>query len=166
MAPEKRPDVAIEVAIRAGIPLKMAAKVDPADRAYFEREIRPRLDHPLVEFIGEVGEKDRAALLGGARALLFPIDWPEPFGLVMIESLAFGTPVVARPAGSAAEIIEDGRTGLIADTVVGLVAAVKRVHRIDRAACRREAERRFSVDRMLDGYEAAYARLLREAEPA
>jgi glycosyltransferase involved in cell wall biosynthesis len=166
MGPEKRPDLAIEVATRAGIPLKMAAKVDPVDRAYFESQIRPRLDHPLVEYVGEVGEEDRAALLRGARALLFPIDWPEPFGLVMIEALAFGTPVVARPAGSVPEIVEDGRTGLIADTVDDLVDAVKRVDRIDRATCRREAERRFSIDRMLDGYEAVYARILQAAERA
>ncbi len=166
IAPEKRPDLAIEVAVRAGIPIKLGAKVDPVDRAYFEREIRPLLDHPLVEFLGEVDVRDRARLLGGALALIFPIDWPEPFGLVMIEALAFGTPVVARPGGSVREIVEQGRTGFIADTVEDLVAAVKRVDRLDRVECRREAERRFSVERMVADYEAVYQRVAQVARPA
>src|SRR6185437_14249490 len=94
-------------------PLKIAAKVDDADRAYFEREIRPRLEHPLVEFIGEIGEADKSEFLGNARALLFPVDWPEPFGLVMIESMACGTPVIAFACGSVPEVIEEGVTGFI-----------------------------------------------------
>ena len=161
IAPEKRPDLAIAVAVRAGIPLKLAAKVDPADREYFEREIRPRLDHPLVEFVGELTETERARFLGGARALLFPIDWPEPFGLVMIEALASGTPVVARPRGSVREVIAPGRTGLFGETLDELVSAVRRVDRLDRRACRREAEVRFSVERMVADYEAVYDRLVR-----
>jgi glycosyltransferase involved in cell wall biosynthesis len=164
LAPEKRPDLAIAVATRAGIPLKIAAKVDPRDQAYFESEIRPLLDHPLVEFIGEVGDAERARFLGHALALLFPIDWPEPFGLVMIEALACGTPVIARPCGSVREIVVPGRTGFIAETVDDLVAAVKRVDRLDRRECRRDVEERFSVDRMVADYEAMFERLLTRSQ--
>jgi glycosyltransferase involved in cell wall biosynthesis len=160
ISPEKRPDWAIEVAKRVGLPLRIAAKVDPADRVYFEGEIAPLLDHPLVEFIGEIGEAEKPALLGEALALLFPIDWPEPFGLVMIEALAVGTPVIARPRGSVPEVIVPGRTGLIGETVDDLVEAVKRVEIIDRAECRRHVEARFTVERMADDYEAVYARLI------
>jgi glycosyltransferase involved in cell wall biosynthesis len=156
ISPEKRPDLAIAVAKEAGVPLKIAAKVDPVDREYFERDIAPLLDDPLVEFIGEIGEEGKAAFLGGALALLFPIDWPEPFGLVMIESMAFGTPVIARSCGSVPEIVDPGRTGFIADTLDDLVDAVKRVDTIDRAACREHAEQRFAVQRMADDYEAIY----------
>jgi glycosyltransferase involved in cell wall biosynthesis len=158
LSPEKQPDVAIEVAKRAGLPLRIAAKVDAADREYFERVVAPLLDDPLIEFIGEIGEGDKAAFLGGARALLFPIDWPEPFGLVMIEALACGTPVVARPCGSVPEVVRPGVSGFIGDTVTDLVDAVKRIDTIDRARCRRDFERRFSVSRMVDGYEALYRR--------
>jgi len=156
MSPEKRPDLAIEVARRLGMPLRIAAKVDAADVDYFEREVRPLLDSPLVEFIGEVDETSKHAFLSGARCLLFPIDWPEPFGLVMIEALACGTPVVARPAGSVPEIVEDGVTGYLGETVGELARAVKRIDLIDRATCRRRAEERFSVGRMTDDYEAIY----------
>jgi glycosyltransferase involved in cell wall biosynthesis len=156
IAPEKRPDLAIAAAKWAGIPLKIAAKVDPVDRAYFEREIRGLLDHPLIEFVGEIGDADKPAFLGGALALLFPIDWPEPFGLVMIEAMASGTPVIARPGGSVPEIVADGRTGLLADTLDELVDAIERVERIDRMACRRHVEARFTVQRMADDYEAVY----------
>jgi len=159
ISPEKRPDLAIEVAKRAQVPLKIAAKVDPVDRAYFEREIEPLLDHPLIEFLGEIGEADKPAFLGHAAALLFPIDWPEPFGLVMIEALACGTPVIARRHGSVPEVIAPGRTGFIGDTADELAEAVNHLDRIDRAICRREAEVRFSVGRMVDGYEAIYERL-------
>jgi glycosyltransferase involved in cell wall biosynthesis len=157
---EKRPDFAIEVAKRVGLPLKIAAKVDPTDRAYFEAEIQPRLDHPLVEFVGEIGDDAKAAFLGEALALLFPIDWPEPFGLVMIEALACGTPVIARPAGSVPEVVMTGRTGFVADTLDELVEAVKRVDTLDRAACRRHVEEHFTVERMADRYEAIYRRLV------
>jgi len=159
ISPEKRPDLAIEAAKRAGVPLKIAAKVDPVDREYFEREIEPLLHHPLIEYLGEIGDTDKVTFLGGAVGLLFPIDWPEPFGLVMIEALACGTPVIARPFGSVPEVIDPGRTGFIADTVDEIVGAIRRLDRIDRATCRREAEVRFSVSRMADGYEAIYDRL-------
>jgi glycosyltransferase involved in cell wall biosynthesis len=156
IAQEKGPDLAIATARRAGIPLKIAAKVDAVDRRYFEREIRPLLDDPLIEYLGEIGEADKPAFLGDAAALLFPIDWPEPFGLVMIEALACGTPVIARPLGSVPEIITPGRTGFIASTVDDMVAAVRQLDRLDRAVCRREAETRFSVERMADAYEDVY----------
>ena len=133
--------------------------MDPADRLYFEREIEPLLDHPLIDFIGEVDDRQKVALLCGACALLFPIDWPEPFGLVMIEALACGTPVIARPRGSVAEVLADGRTGFIAETLPELVEAVKRLDTIDRAACRRHVEERFTVERMVDEYEALYESL-------
>lgn len=156
ISPEKRPDLAIEIAKRAGLPLRIAAKVDAVDLAYFEREIVPLFDHRLVEFVGEIGDAEKAAFLGGAMALLFPIDWPEPFGLVMIEAMACGTPVIARGCGSVPEVLDPGQTGFIADTLDELVDAVKRVDTIDRAACRRHVERRFTVERMADDYEAIY----------
>jgi glycosyltransferase involved in cell wall biosynthesis len=159
VAPEKQPDVAIEVARRADVPLKIAAKVDEADREYFDRVVAPMLDDPLVEFIGEIGDADKAAFLGGARALLFPIDWPEPFGLVMIEAMACGTPIVAYPCGSVPEIVVDGRTGFIGTTADELVDAVKHLDQIDRAECRAHVERHFTVATMADGYEAVYRRL-------
>jgi glycosyltransferase involved in cell wall biosynthesis len=158
LSPEKQPEVAIEVARRAGVPLRIAAKIDANDREYVDRVVRPLLDDPLVEFIGEVEDDEKAAFLGGARALLFPIDWPEPFGLVMIEAMACGTPVIARPCGSVREIVEDGSTGFVGDTVDDLVEAVKRIDTIDRAACRRHVERRFSVARMVADYETLYRR--------
>ena len=159
ISPEKRPDLAIAVAKRLAIPLKIAAKVDAKDRDYFESEIRPLLDNPLIEFIGEIDEASKAELLGGAMALLFPIDWPEPFGLVVIEAMACGTPVVARACGSVPELIEAGRTGFVVDTFDELVDAVKRVRTLDRAACRRRVEARFSIRRMVDDYESVYRQL-------
>jgi glycosyltransferase involved in cell wall biosynthesis len=159
LAPEKQPDVAIEVARRAGVPLKIAAKVDDADREYVERVIKPLLDDPLVEFIGEIGDADKAAFLGGARALLFPIDWPEPFGLVMIEAMACGTPVIAHPCGSVPEVVVPGRTGFVGETLVELADAVKRLDEIDRAGCRAHVEQHFTVSSMADGYEKVYRRL-------
>jgi glycosyltransferase involved in cell wall biosynthesis len=160
ISPEKRPDLAIAVARRLGIPIRLAAKIDTEDRPYFEREIRPLLDDPLVEFLGEVSGAAKYDLLGGARCLLFPIDWPEPFGLAMIEALACGTPVVARPCGSVPEIVEDGVTGWLGDTVDDLARAVKRVDVIDRARCRAAVERRFSVTAMAERYEAVYEGLV------
>jgi glycosyltransferase involved in cell wall biosynthesis len=159
IAPEKRPDLAIAVAKRVGIPVKIAAKVDPADRAYFERQIEPLLDDPLVEYLGEIDEEAKPEFLGNALALLFPIDWPEPFGLVMIEAMACGTPVIARPCGSVPELVVAGRTGFIVDTLDELADAVKRVRTIDRAACRRHVEEHFTVERMVDDYEAIYRSL-------
>jgi len=156
ISPEKGPDRAIEVAKQLGLPLRIAAKVEESDRKYFERKIRPSLNHPLIEFIGEVEEREKWEFLGGARCLLFPIDWPEPFGIAMIEALACGTPVVARPCGSVPEIVRDGEVGFLAETVEQLAAAVKRIDVIDRARCRRYAEERFSVVAMTDRYEAVY----------
>jgi glycosyltransferase involved in cell wall biosynthesis len=162
IAPEKRVDLAIALAKRVGVPLRIAAKVDPADRRYFERDIRPLLDDPLIDFIGEIDDRDKAAFLGGAMALIFPIDWPEPFGLVMAEAMACGTPVIARPCGSVPEVIRPGVTGFVVDTVNDMVGAVKRLDLIDRAECRRWVEHRFSVERMVDNYENLYRRLLND----
>jgi glycosyltransferase involved in cell wall biosynthesis len=161
VSPEKRVDLAIGVAKRTGMPLKIAAKIDPADRDYFAAEVRPLLDTALVEFIGEIGDEEKPRFLGDALALLFPIDWPEPFGLVMIESMACGTPVIARACGSVPEIIAPGRTGFVVGTPEDLVDAVKRVDTIERAACRRHVDERFTVQRMADDYEGIYRRLVR-----
>ena len=155
-SPEKQLDVAIEIARRVGMRLRIAAKVDEKDREYYEHVIVPLLDDPLIEFIGEIGDDDKAAFLGGARALLFPIDWPEPFGLVMVEAMACGTPVITRPCGAAPEVVAHGRTGFVCDSLVELVEGVKRLDEIDRAECRRHVEARFSVARMTDDYEAVY----------
>jgi glycosyltransferase involved in cell wall biosynthesis len=159
ISPEKRPDSAIRVACRAGIPLRIAAKVDPADQVYFETTIRPLLTHPLVDFIGEVNEQQKQALLGKALALLFPIDWPEPFGLVMIEALACGTPVIARRRGSVPEVLQHGQTRWVCETEDEMVEAVQRIGLLDRAACRREFEDRFTVTRMAHQYVELYQRL-------
>jgi glycosyltransferase involved in cell wall biosynthesis len=159
MSPEKGPDRAIAIAKAVGMPLKMAAKIDPADRAYFETEIRPLLDHPLIEFIGEIGDADKSTFLGGAEALLFPIEWPEPFGLVMIEAMSCGTPVIAYPFGSAPEVVEDGMTGYLVNDVAAAAAAVGRLGALDRAAIRRRFEKRFSAEAMAKGYLSLYAQL-------
>jgi glycosyltransferase involved in cell wall biosynthesis len=159
LSPEKQPDLAIEIARRTGVPLKIAAKIDAVDREYFDRTVAPLLDDPLVEYLGEIGDDAKAEFLGGARALLFPIDWPEPFGLVMIEAMACGTPVVARPCGSVPEVVVDGRTGFLGSSLIELTDAVKRIDEIDRAECRRHVEERFSVGRMAEDYEAVYRRL-------
>jgi glycosyltransferase involved in cell wall biosynthesis len=156
---EKRVDRAISIATACGHPLKIAAKVDPADQDYFEEEIRPLLDHPLVEFVGEIDESRKSAFLGGARALLFPIDWPEPFGLVQIESLACGTPVVAFRGGSVDEVLEDGVTGFVVESVDEAIAAVRKIDRLDRGACRAAFEERFSSTRMARDYVGLYQQL-------
>lgn len=154
---DKRPDRAIEIARRTGMKLKIAAKVDPADRAYFEQEIVPLLERsPHAEFLGEVGDAEKGALLGGARALLFPIDWPEPFGLVMIEAMACGTPVIAFSGGSVREIVAEGVTGFVVENLEQATRAVERLDRISRAACRSEFEQRFSAQRMARDYVAIY----------
>jgi glycosyltransferase involved in cell wall biosynthesis len=160
ISPEKRQDIGIEVAKRAGIPLKIAAKVDVVDREYFDAVIKPLLSPPDVEYIGEINEAEKSEFLGNATALMFTIDWPEPFGLAMIEALACGTPVIARPCGSVPEIIEQGLTGYIAASVEELVAAVKRIDGISRAGCRAQFERRFTVETMMDRYEEVYERLI------
>lgn len=160
ISPEKRPDRAITIAKEAGVPLRIAAKVDAADKQYFERRVEQLLDHPLVHYIGEVGESEKAELLGNAQALLFPIDWPEPFGLVLIEAMACGTPVIAFRCGSVPEVIEDGVTGFIVDDLDGAVAAVRRVHTLDRRRIRREFEHRFSASRMAHDYVSLYEHLI------
>ena len=165
MSPEKRPHVAIDVAVRAGVRLILAAKVDHADREYFEKMVRPRLAHPLIEFAGEIDDAAKADLLGHAVALLFPILWPEPFGLVMAEALACGTPVITRRCGSTPEIVTDGEDGFICDDDNALVAAIGQVEALDRAGCRRSAERRFSVERMAADYERLYRALIGRAGP-
>lgn len=160
ISPEKRLDRAIAIAIACATPLRIAAKVDPADRRYFEREIEPLLAHPLVEYLGEVDDAQKQQLLGRARALLFPIDWPEPFGLVMIEALACGTPVIAYRRGSVPEVLAHGRTGFIVDDQAGAVEAARRIGEIDRRQCRAEFEQRFTADRMAARYVRAYEALL------
>ena len=163
ISPEKRPDRAIEIAKRAGLPLRIAAKVDYVDRAYFAERIEPLLDDPLIEFVGEIGDRDKDEFLGRALALLFPIDWPEPFGLVMIEAMAAGTPVIAWRAGSTAEVIEHGRSGLLVDSVDEAVAAVENVRRLPRREVRASFEERFTAERMASDYVALYRRLIASA---
>jgi len=160
ISPEKRPDIAIEVARRAGIPLKIAAKVDVVDRDYFEAVINPLLSPPDVEYIGEISDAEKSDFLGNALALMFTIDWPEPFGLAMIEALACGTPVIARPCGSVPEVIRPGIGGFIADRVEDLVAAVGKASQLSRERCRQEFEERFTVDIMVDRYEEVYQQLI------
>jgi len=152
ISPEKRPDRAIEIAIKSGMKLKMAAKVDHADRDYFDKEIAPLLDHPLVEFIGEIGDADKPDFLGNARALLFPIDWPEPFGLVMIEAMAAGTPIIAWATGSTTEVIDHGRSGFLVGSVDEAVAAVAACNDLPRQTVRDCFEKRFTARRMAEDY--------------
>jgi glycosyltransferase involved in cell wall biosynthesis len=163
IAPEKRPDRAIEIAKQVGLPLKIAAKVDPADKEYFEHMIRPQLDHPLIEFIGEIGDHEKRKFLGDAAALLFPIDWPEPFGLVMIEAMREGTPVVAWRCGSVPEVIDEGVTGFAVGSIDEAVRAVGSALRLDRAAIRVRFEERFTASRMATNYRAAYERVLADS---
>ena len=162
ISPEKRLDRAIEIAGRAGLELRVAAKIDAVDRDYFAQEIEPLMRQPHVRYLGEIGEADKATLLGGARALLFPIDWPEPFGMVVIEALSCGTPVLAWPGGSVPELLETGVTGWIVDSIDDAVAALAGVAAIDRTACRTAFERRFTAGRMARNYVSVYKRL-REA---
>jgi glycosyltransferase involved in cell wall biosynthesis len=161
ISPEKRPDLAIEIAAKAGVPLKIAAKVDRVDQAYWGEKIEPMVRaHPNVEFIGEINEQEKADLLGDAMALLFPIDWPEPFGLVMIEAMACGTPVIALGRGSVPEVVEDATSGFIVDDVEQAVAAVRRIPDLDRATVRAVFERRFTAARMAEDYVGIYDRLV------
>ncbi|TWT10816.1 glycosyltransferase family 4 protein [Reyranella sp. CPCC 100927] len=161
ISPEKRPDRAIAIARQANLPLRIAAKVDPVDRTYFHETIEPLLDQPGIDFIGEIGDDQKAAFLGNARALLFPIDWPEPFGLVMIEAMACGTPVVAWKEGAVTEIVDHGVTGFIVQTEAEAVDAVRRLDMLDRRHVRQVFERRFSSFTMADKYLALYRRLTR-----
>jgi glycosyltransferase involved in cell wall biosynthesis len=159
ISPEKRVDRAIEIAEALGVPLRIAAKVDAADETYFRTKIEPLLDHPLITYVGEISEAEKATFLGNARALLFPIDWPEPFGLVMIEAMACGTPVVAFAHGSVPEVIDDGVTGFIVDDMAAAITAAARVDRLDRRRIRATFERRFSATRMAKDYVALYERV-------
>jgi glycosyltransferase involved in cell wall biosynthesis len=163
IAPEKGVDRAIRIAIRAGIPLKIAAKVDRADQDYFEQTIAPMLGHPLVEFIGEIGDQQKSEFLSGAMGLLLPLDWPEPFGLVMIESMACGAPVIAYNRGSVPEIIETGLTGFIVEDETSAVAAVHQLADLDRSAIRARFEERFTARRMALDYLTAYRALVARA---
>ncbi len=160
IAPEKRPDRAIEIARAAGVRLKIAAKVDKVDEKYFAEVIEPLLHADGVEFLGEISEKQKGALLGGARALLFPIDWPEPFGMVVIESLAAGTPAIAWNHGSVPELIDHGRTGFIVNSIEEAVEAVRCARDLDHRQCRETFEQRFTADRMARDYVAIYDGLL------
>jgi glycosyltransferase involved in cell wall biosynthesis len=157
---EKRLDRAIEIAVRAGVPLRIAAKVDPSDEGYFRANIEPLLDHPLVEYLGEITDAQKNDFLGNARALLFPIDWPEPFGLAMIEALACGTPVIAWPHGTVPEILSDGVSGRIVADIDSAVRAVAEIDRIDRRRCRAEFESRFTAERMVRDYVKVYTNVL------
>ena len=160
ISPEKGPDRAIEIAKRAGRKLKIAAKVDHIDRAYFVDEIEPLLDHPLIEYVGEIGDAEKGDFLGRALAMLFPIDWPEPFGLVMIEAMAAGTPVIAWPGGSTAEVIEHGRNGLIVESIEEAVRAVNVAPTLSRAEVRASFEQRFTAERMAQDYLALYRQMV------
>jgi glycosyltransferase involved in cell wall biosynthesis len=166
ISPEKRVDRAIKIAKAVGMPLKIAAKVDPADRVYYEREIKPLLNAPGVEFIGEINEQQKGDFLGNAYAYLFPIDWPEPFGLTMIESMACGTPTIAFRCGSVPEIIRDRVSGYIVDSIDQAVQAVAQAATIDRAACRAEFEQRFSAGRMARYYVKLYETIAVVKSPA
>ena len=160
MSVEKGPDRAIEIATRLGMPLKMAAKVGYDDVVHFKQVVEPLLDNPLIDFIGEIGEDQKSEFLGGAEALLFPIDWPEPFGLVMIEAMACGTPVIAFDAGAAAEVIDHGVTGFVVKTVDEAIEAVQAARHLDRREIRKRFDRRFTATAMARAYLDLYAERL------
>ena len=167
ISPEKRVDRAIEIAKRVQIPLKIAAKVDPVDKRYFKREIEPLLGDPLVEHVGEIGDGEKNEFLGNAYALLLPIDWPEPFGLVIIEAMACGTPVIAYRGGAVPEVMEEGHTGFIVEALEDAVEAVRRVPKLSRKRCREVFEQRFTATRMANDYVRVYERLInsKQEEP-
>ena len=165
ICPEKRPDHAIEIAKRVGMPLRIAAKVDPVDQEYFETQIAPELDHPLVEYLGEITDAEKCDFLGKAAAVLCPYDWPEPFGIVLIEALACGTPVLAYRRGSIPEIIEDGVTGFICENLDEMVSAIDRLPLIQRQQCRAAFETRFTVQRMVQDYLTLYERMAASVQP-
>ena len=160
IAPEKRPDHAIELAKRVGIPLRIAAKIDPADQEYFRTEIEPLLSDPLIEYLGEITDAEKNEFLGHAMALVCPYDWPEPFGLVLLEALACGTPVLAYRRGSIPEVIEDRATGFVCEGLDEMAAAIQRIPEIDRRRCRLSFEQRFSVERMAQDYLRVYGQAL------
>lgn len=164
IAPEKRVDRAIAIAQAVGLPLRIAAKVDRVDEEYFRNEIQPLLKSPAVEFIGEIDDRKKASFLGEARALLFPIDWPEPFGLVMIEAMACGTPVLAFRQGSVPEIIDDGVTGFVVDSIEQAIARMDRLLALDRRQVRARFDERFSVRRMALDYVKTYRKLIHDRQ--
>jgi len=164
ISPEKRVDRAIEIATRVGMPLKIAAKVDRVDKDYFESVITPLLRNSLVEFVGEIGDGEKDEFLGNAYALLFPIDWPEPFGLVMIEAMACGTPVIAYRGGAVPEIMEQGHTGFIVHGLEDAVEAVRNVPQLSRKRCREVFERRFTATRMAHDYVQQFERLIARSQ--
>lgn len=159
ICPEKRPDLAVKIARDLGVELKVAAKVDRADVEYYETVIKPLFDDPLVDFVGEITEDEKSEFLGGAYALVFPIDWPEPFGLTLIEAMACGTPVIAFRRGSVPEIVDDGVTGFVVEDCAQAVMAFEQIDRLDRRTIRRVFEERFSVERMAEGYLRIYQNL-------
>jgi glycosyltransferase involved in cell wall biosynthesis len=160
ISPEKRLDRAIEIALAVGMPLKIAAKIDRADRQYYESEIKPLLNNPGIELVGEINEDQKDEFLGNSYAYLFPIDWPEPFGLTMIEAMACGTPTIAFPCGSVPEVLENNVSGFIVNSVEEAVKAVHMAERFDRLRCRQEFERRFLASRMAQDYVRLYKALL------
>jgi glycosyltransferase involved in cell wall biosynthesis len=162
ISPEKGPHHAIEIAKATGIPLKMAGKVDPVDIEYFEREIKPQIDGVQIQFLGEADHFMKNELMGRAIATLFPITWREPFGLVTIESMAAGTPVIAMNLGSVPEVVADGVSGYICNTVAECIDAVAKIPTISRAACREYVSERFGIEQMVAGYEAVYQQILNE----
>ena len=166
ISPEKRCDRAIEIAKRLNLPLRIGAKIDPMDQAYYTERIEPLMSHPLVKFVGEIGEHDKNEFLGNAIALLFPIDWPEPFGLVMIEAMACGTPVVAFRNGSVPEVLEHGVTGFIVDNIDDAVAATARCAQLDRRRIRACFEQRFSAERMARDYRRVYEQVVQRTAAA
>jgi glycosyltransferase involved in cell wall biosynthesis len=162
LSPEKGPHLAIEIAKRTGWRLKMAGKIDLVDREYFEQEVKPHIDNEQIVYLGEANHEQKCVLMGNAVATLFPITWREPFGLVMTESMALGTPVVAIELGSTSEVIADGKTGFLCHSVEECVSAIAKVVEINRLACREHVIQNFSVKQMVDGYEAVYEKLLAE----
>jgi len=166
ISPEKRVDRAIEIAKQVQIPLKIAAKVDRVDKDYFESAVQPLLRESLVEFVGEIGEGEKDGFLGNAYALLFPIDWPEPFGLAMIEAMACGTPVIAYRSGAVPEVMEQGQTGFIVEGLEDAVEAVRRVPELSRKRCREVFEKRFTATRMAHDYVQVFERLMKRKQNA
>jgi len=164
ISPEKRPDRAIKIALQSGMKIKIAAKVDRVDENYFESTVKPMLNDPSIEFVGEIGDHEKSDFLGKAYAYLFPIDWPEPFGLTMIEAMACGTPTIAFRCGSVPEIITDKVTGFLVDDLASAVACVDRIPEIDRRTCRAVFEQKFSVERMTSDYVTLYRRFVRELD--
>jgi glycosyltransferase involved in cell wall biosynthesis len=165
ISPEKAPDAAIRIAAKAGMKLKIAAKVDAVDREYFAAQIEPLLKGPGVEYIGEINDADKSAFLGNAAGLIFPIAWREPFGLAMIEAMSCATPVIAFRRGSVPEVVDDGVTGFIVDDEEQAVAAAGRLHSLDRARIRRVFEERFTARRMTEDYLNIYRRLIAREQP-